>query len=393
MGDRLSGRYGGQDRIAQAFALSGSRLHRQTIRTIYCTGLMANILYGVNGEGSGHSTRAKEVIRHLQQKGHSVRVVSFDRGLRNLADCCQTTEIFGFRFAYVNNRVRYRRTLAKNLITAPRAAKSLKGLLRQMDEWKTELVITDFEPLCCHAGHHKRLPVISIDNQHCLTNVEVTWPRQYRRDAAAAKLLTRLMTPRADAYLVTSFFPARPRKRNTFLFPPILRQEVLAAKPYAGDHVLVYVTSPSADLLQLLKQVNCRFVAYGFDQNGHDGNITFKTPSLGGFLNDLAGCNAVIANAGFALVGEALHLGKPYLAVPVKNQFEQIFNAYYLDMTGFGAWWPELNKERVESFLFNRQRYASSLSSYPRQDNSELLSKLDELIGDASARTTRSAGA
>jgi hypothetical protein len=31
---------------------------------------MANILYGVNGEGSGHSIRSKEVISHLQQLPH-----------------------------------------------------------------------------------------------------------------------------------------------------------------------------------------------------------------------------------------------------------------------------------------------------------------------------------
>jgi len=41
---------------------------------------MANILYGVNGEGSGHSTRAKEVISHLQQQGHTVHVRKTRRG-------------------------------------------------------------------------------------------------------------------------------------------------------------------------------------------------------------------------------------------------------------------------------------------------------------------------
>jgi UDP:flavonoid glycosyltransferase YjiC (YdhE family) len=45
---------------------------------------MANILYGVNGEGSGHSSRAREVITHLQACGHRVHVASFDRGYRNL---------------------------------------------------------------------------------------------------------------------------------------------------------------------------------------------------------------------------------------------------------------------------------------------------------------------
>lgn len=341
---------------------------------------MANILYGVNGEGSGHSTRAKEVISHLTGQGHSVHVVSFDRGLRNLSENFEVTEIFGFRFAYVNNRVRYRRTVARNLITAPKAARSLRKLTRLVEQWKIDLVITDFEPLSCHVAHRKRLPLIAIDNQHCLTNTDVALPSRYRRDAAAAKLVTRLMTPHADAYLVTSFFAAKPRKRNTFVFPPILRQEVLATKPTADGHVLVYVTSPADDLAALLSQVRCTFIAYGFAREGEQGNILFKKPSMSGFLEDLAACRAIIANAGFSLVSEALHLGKPYLAVPVAHQFEQIFNAYYLEKNGYGAFWDELNKERVESFLFNLPHFAESLRNYPRQDNSALFARLDELV-------------
>lgn len=346
---------------------------------------MANILYGVNGEGSGHSTRAKEVISHLQERGHVVRVVSFDRGLRNLSEKFEVHEIFGFRFAYVNNRVRYRRTVATNLLKAPRAARSLARLMDQVDDWKIEVVLTDFEPLSCHVGHRKRLPVISIDNQHCLTNVAVSLPSHSRRDAAAAKLVTRLMTPRAQAYLVTSFFTARIKRRNTFLFSPILRREVLATKPTVCDHLLVYVTSPSPDLANLLQQVRANFVAYGFGLEGHQGNILFKKPAMEGFLRDLASSKGIVANAGFSLVSEALHLGKPYLAVPVKNQFEQIFNAYYLDKTGYGAWWKDLNKERIESFLFNLPHFAENLVDYPRQGNTDLLKKLDELIANFTA--------
>jgi len=350
---------------------------------------MANILYGVNGEGSGHSTRAKEVISHLQSKGHTVRVVSFDRGLANLSKNFDATEIFGFRFAYVNNRVRYRRTAAKNLITAPKAARSFVRLMHLSDEWKIEVVITDFEPLSCHVGRRKHLPVISIDNQHCLTNTDVSLPHKYRRDAAAAKLVTRLMTPLAQAYIVTSFFPARPRKRNTFVFPPIVRQEILDLQPNAGEHVLVYVTSPAPALAALLKQVRCKFVAYGFGMEGQQDNILFKKPSMDGFMADLANCKAIIANAGFSLVSEALHLGKPYLAVPVKHQFEQIFNAYYLDKNGYGTFWDELSKEKIESFLFNLPHYAESVAAYPRQDNSPLLARLDELIQSMAGQSVK----
>ena len=343
---------------------------------------MANILYGVNGEGAGHSTRSKEVLTHLVEKGHKVHVASFDRGLQNLKPHFNVTPIYGFRFAYVNNRVRYKRTIAKNLITVPQAAKSLTRLKHLVKDEKIDLVITDFEPLTCHIGHKFHLPVISIDNQHCLTSTVVSYPDEYRRDAAAAKIVTKLMTPRARAYLVISFFTAPIRKRNTFLFPPLLRQEILTATPTEGDHVLVYVTSPAPALAKLLASVRARFIAYGFAREGTEGNVTFKKPSLDGFFRDLVTARAVIANSGFSLVTEALHLGKPYLAVPVAHQFEQIFNAYWLQQSGYGTWWDQLNKERIDSFLFNLLHYREALADYPRHGNQGLFAKLDSLIAE-----------
>src|SRR3979411_1328790 len=99
---------------------------------------MANILYGVNGEGAGHSTRAREVLSHLAARGHTIHVASFDRGWRNLSQQFDVTEIYGFRFAYVNNRVRYKRTIAKNLVTMRQAAKSVRQLKGLIAAWKID---------------------------------------------------------------------------------------------------------------------------------------------------------------------------------------------------------------------------------------------------------------
>jgi uncharacterized protein (TIGR00661 family) len=343
---------------------------------------MSNILYGVNGEGAGHSTRAKEVISHLQKRGHVVHIVSFDRGLANLRKDFEVTEIFGWRIAYVNNQVRYRRTLVRNLVTARRTAATISRLKKLIDDAAIDLVVTDFEPLSCHAGRRKRLPIIAIDNQHCLTNADVSYPKKYRRDAAAAKMVTRFMVPGANAYLVISFFSAAVIRPKTFLFPPILRESILKAKPHEGGRILVYVTSPAPALAQILRSVRGSFVAYGFAREGQEGNVLYKKPSLDRFVADLVSAKAVIASAGFSLVTEALHLGKPYLAVPVEHQFEQIFNAYWLDKAGYGAYWDELNKERVESFLYNLPHFRERLTHYPRHGNDALLAKLDALISD-----------
>jgi uncharacterized protein (TIGR00661 family) len=355
---------------------------------------MANILYGVNGEGAGHSTRAKEVLSHLRRQGHALHVVSFDRGLRNLGDEFEVTEIYGLRLEYVNNRVRYKKTVAKNLLAAPKAAKSMRDLARLCEEWQIDVVITDFEPLSCKIGHKLGLPVIAIDNQHTLTNCNVGYPTKYRKDAAAAKLVTKLMTSKADAYLMISFFDAPITKKKSFLFPPILRREILEAKPTTDDHVLVYVTAPSPGLAAILKNVRAKFFAYGFGregEDGEDGNITFKKPSLDGFMRDLLSCKAIVANAGFSLISEALYLGKPYLAVPVKSQFEQIFNAYYIDKMGYGAYWETLEKEKVDSFLFNFDVYRENLGRYPQRDNSALLAKLDTLIAEFAPAKSKTA--
>jgi uncharacterized protein (TIGR00661 family) len=152
------------------------------------------------------------------------------------------------------------------------------------------------------------------------------------------------------------------------------------------------VTSPAPDLIAVLRTVRCRFLAYGFNRDGEEGNIVYKKPSMEGFLQDLAAARAVIANAGFSLLTEALHLGKPYLPVPVKHQFEQIFNAYWLGRMGYGPYWEELNKERVEAFLYNLPEYQEKLAGYPRPGNRAVLEKLDTLIAEYAATRVARAG-
>jgi uncharacterized protein (TIGR00661 family) len=351
---------------------------------------MANILYGVNGEGAGHSTRSREVILHLQRQGHSVVGASFDRGVRNLSDICEVLEIHGFRFTYVNNQVRYNRTLARSLFQARKATRGITDLTRVIDERGIDLVITDYEPLTSRAGRRRKLPVISIDNQHILTHFKLATPPHCRADATAAKLATRMMTPYASHYLVTSFFDAPGRRTNSELVPPILRQQILDAVPTSDGSILVYVTTPAPQLIKLLASVRAEFIAYGFNREGREGNILYKKPSFETFFDDLVGAQAIVANAGFSLVTEALHLGKPYLAMPVRNQFEQIFNAFWLGRTGYGAYWEELTKERVESFLFNIPQFREKLAGYPRTSNEKLFTRLDELIALYLNRTGKS---
>ena len=73
---------------------------------------MANIVYGVSGEGSGHSSRAREILTHLQARGHRVIVASYDRGYDNLHGDFDTLKISGLSIVSDDNRVSPLRTSA-----------------------------------------------------------------------------------------------------------------------------------------------------------------------------------------------------------------------------------------------------------------------------------------
>ena len=341
---------------------------------------MANILYGINGEGSGHWTRSKEVITHLQDSGHKVIVVTSDRALFNLKRDFKVEEIYGLGFKYVKGRVSELRSFIKNANAIPRGAISLRRVNKIIKRKSINLIITDFEPISSLASNIKHIPAISIDNQHFITNTDAGYPSKYRIQADITKAGIEIMTFGVESYIVISFFEAKPKNKKTLILPPILRRQVFDLKPSDGDYILVYLTYRPENLNDILKSVPYKFIFYGADQESRDANITFKKFDSEKFIIDLAGAGGVLATAGFSLISEALYLHKPYLAWPVKNQFEQLFNAYHIDRLGYGKFSKNLTAEDLDAFVSSLGSYRKNLASYPNEDNSRLFAKLDQLI-------------
>lgn len=341
---------------------------------------MTNILYGVSGEGFGHASRSKEILTHLA-KDHNIQVITYGKAYSSLKQHFPTTEIYGLHFAFHNNKIDHLNTVKKNiqhLLTSSAKFKQLRMLLKT---FKPDIIITDFEPTSFYLSQWLRVPLLSIDNQHRITNLALDVPRQYRKDYALCKLIIRLLIPRADTYFVTSFFHEKIIRKHTFLFAPILRNELLQLKPTLGNHVLVYQTSTSnTRLLDLLRTIPEQFIIYGFNKNKREGNLRFKKTSSAGFLRDLASCKAVITNGGFTLMTEALHLHKPILSEPVQGQFEQLLNAYYLQKLGYGMYRDVLRRQDILLFLDTLATYRQRLKKYPRSDLQPLLRQLQKFI-------------
>ncbi len=352
---------------------------------------MARIVYGVSGEGSGHSSRARVVLEHLTAGGHEVKVVTYDRGLRHLGSDFDFFETVGLHITSVNNRVDPLKTLLTNLQRLPDGHKKLQRLRKEIFKtFKPQAVITDFEPMCAHLAHHYDLPLITIDNQHRLRYMRYDYPSKMKGDRQLAVNIIRAVVPKPDVSLVTTFYFGEITNQRTLLFPPLLRSQVRDLTPEKKDHILVYLTSGFETFLEMLKQYSREdFIVYGHGDIGRDGNLTFKAPSTHGFLEDLAACKGVMATAGFTLITEALHLKKPYLALPMAGQFEQVINAIFLEKLKCGANMDKADPSGIGDFLYRLPEFNHVLSKQARFDNQPLLEKVDALLANKAQEAKR----
>ena len=343
---------------------------------------MTRIVYGVSGEGSGHSSRAREIIPYLEKAGHEVRVVTYGRGHKDLKGDFDVFETEGLTIATADNAVSVVRTITDNLSRLGSGQKKYRDLKRELfDDFSPHAVVTDFEPMTAYLANRFELPLITLDNQHRMRYMEYPCPPSLRASAMLTETVIRAMVPRPDVSLVTTFYFGRVKNDRTFLFPPILRREVLEARPADGDHILVYLTRGFDTFLARLRDFRReRFIVYGVRDGRGEGNLTYRPFSREGFLDDLASCRAVMATAGFTLITEALKLGKPYLALPMKGQFEQELNGHLLAEMSCGKCCRRVTREAVGDFLYRLPDYRLKLKGYPSSDNSGIKVKLGELL-------------
>ena len=352
------------------------------------------ILYGVVGEGMGHAIRSSVILEKLIADGHDVHIVVSGRAHGFMAARFpEVSQIWGLTMAMQDNEVRNRLTLTRNLKGALRGfPKNISQYFEVEASFEPDLVISDFESWSWLFAKRHRLPLICIDNIQIINRCQHD-PDIIGVDSSEFKMvrnIVRAKCPRASHYLVSTFFYPPLRKKRTTLVPPILRQSILDATPSHGDHLLVYQTSETFETLpRQLKKLDRPVLIYGLKkeltQDLVEGNITYRPFSETQFVQDLASCAGVIASAGFTLLGEAVHLGKPYLATPVRKQFEQLLNARYLTKLGYGTYDTHLDEVTLSNFIDRLPEFSENLQTYERQDNSTLFEHLDALLDKAAS--------
>jgi uncharacterized protein (TIGR00661 family) len=318
---------------------------------------MARIIYGVAGEGFGHSSRSHLIGQRLIDAGNDVMFVGSAKSLLYLKQYFgeRVKEIFGLSFAFEGGRVDKSETLKRNLLKLPEANKQNDELFKKhFEPFEPELVISDFEPFSAWWAWRKKVPFISIDHEHMLTLCELEHPAKSWFSRLTAKVVTECHYVGAVAYIILNFFDTPLRIESAVLAPPIVRPVVQELQSKQGGYILLYsTTGTEREQLQeiLSKFGEQKFYIYGFAESGESGNCIYKKRSTEGFLTDLASAHGVIASAGFSLISECMYLKKKMLLLPLAGQYEQMVNAHYIQKLGLGISANKLNEEVLSDFL------------------------------------------
>ena len=297
------------------------------------------ILYGVQGTGNGHLTRARIMAKALAAAGAQVDWIFSGRPKEKFFDM----EAFGdyqvyrgLTFATESGKILYVKTaMTSNLWRLYQDTKkvNVEGY---------DFIINDFEPVSAWAAKQAGKKVIGISHQNAFFydipkqggNIVIEW---FMRNFAPVTLPIGLHW----------------HHFNQPILPPLVEPSQYSNE-FTPGHYLVYL--PFAGLPDIMPQLR-QFPGYHFyvyqpvPEAFDEGHIHVRPFSREGFQQDLHRCEGVICSTGFELPSEALQLGKKILTQPVAGQMEQKSNALALQKLGYASVTKELSVEAIGKWL------------------------------------------
>jgi len=303
------------------------------------------ILYGVQGTGNGHISRARKMAAHFAARGADVTWLFSGRERQHLFDM----ENFG-AFEHRRGLTMVQRRGAVLYWPTLRTTRARRFLhdIRELDAAAFDLVVTDFEPVSAWAARRAKVTCIGIGHQYAFAH-DIP---QCARTLISDLVMTWFAPADIGVGLHWHHFGAN-------VLPPIIDTALRA-----GDrrHILVYLPfEDQRTVTALLRRFDrYRFVQYAPDLiDAECGNVGLRRTNLHGFRADLCNADAVICNAGFELVSECLHMGIAPLVKPVRGQMEQLSNALALQRLGWGQVLPELKEKALGAWLDGERRAAT----------------------------------
>ncbi|MBK0378011.1 glycosyltransferase family protein [Mucilaginibacter segetis] len=273
------------------------------------------ILFGIQGTGNGHISRAREIVPLLQQYGEVDLLVSGTEAEVSLSQPLKY-KFHGFSFVFGKNggvdnwatfKIMNLRQLWKDMHSIP---------LKQYD-----LIINDFEPVSAWACRLQGIPSVSLSHQCSFVSKKTPRPAKWNY----AEWLFKYYSP--TTYHIGFHF----ERYDDFIHTPVIRSDIRNTVTGNKGHYSVYLPAYSDKTLvkHLSKTTDAEWHVFSKRQKStyKEGNVQVFPISNEGFNNSLANCEGLLTGGGFEGPAEALFLGKKVMMIPMRGQYEQQCNA------------------------------------------------------------------
>lgn len=281
------------------------------------------IFYAVQATGNGHISRAVQLLPYLQAFGEVDILLSG-------ANATLTTQL----------PVKYR-SKGMSLYYAPKGGLDYKkmffdnNLIRAFKDAADlpienyDFIINDFECITALACKKKRIASVQFGHQASFKSQLV--PRPEKKQLLGEYILAKYAP--ATNYIGLHF-----KRYDDFIFPPVIKTEILQAEVKDEGHITVYLSAYSKQVLEpvfkSLHNIHFHWFLPDIKSTYREKNITYYPVSLAAFNQSMIQCTGIITGAGFETPAEGLYLGKKLLCIPIGGQYEQLCNAAALSKMG-----------------------------------------------------------
>lgn len=281
------------------------------------------IFYAIQATGNGHISRAIQLYPYLQKFGSVDFFLSGNNASLNID--------LPIKFKSVGCSLHYSKCgglnywdIVKNIqpIQMYKDAKSLP--LKDYD-----VVINDFDSVTSFAC--KMQKIHSVQFGHQASFISEATPRPEKRNLMGEMILKHYAP--SPKHIGLHF-----EKYDSFIHPPIIKDEIINSEPIDLKHITVYLPSFDKDCLEKafkrLSNIEFHWFLNDIKFKYTEGNITYYPVNQTQFNQSLITCHGIITGGGFETPAEALYLAKKILSIPIRNHYEQECNAAALQKMG-----------------------------------------------------------
>lgn len=350
-----------------------------------------NVLIGVCGIGKGHCTRQYEIAKELINRGHNVRILTYNEGVSFFNSTgIKTYSVYVPFIIYKGERINWYDCIKRNIF------KFIPGIIKDKQIFKEivkenfipDICISDYEPVVARISYRLKIPLINIDQHSKFIYMKEKSINGYSCIEERKRL--NLFFPKSDYKYVVSFYNVSKEllPKNVEIIYPIIRNDLKMISNtekkdktilvYFSKYIDISINQKMDEIIKIFNQFpKYKFIIFSTEyfEKGYERckNVIIKKNNRANFVNELKKACCVISTAGHTLISEALYCEIPTFAIPLPT-FDQNYCGKFLNENKIGYSSDKITTENLNEFITNIELYKKNI-----QNCTNLVKKMDSL--------------